>query len=68
MPLTLRPALLDSVMNRFADKLPGRNLILALADSPNFFSLVEFVECYFDPYHVEVDSERSWPMERLVRY
>jgi len=57
-----------TILDRFADKLPGKNLVLALASSPSFFSLTEFVECYFDPYHVELDSERSWPLERLVRY
>jgi hypothetical protein len=28
----------------------------------------DYVQFYFDPYHVELESEQSWPLERLVNY
>lgn len=55
-------------LSRYADKFPGKNLIIALSQSGDYFQLEEYVRFYFDPYHVELDSERSWPIERLVKY
>jgi hypothetical protein len=28
----------------------------------------EYVQFFYDPYHVELESEQSWPLERLVNY
>jgi hypothetical protein len=53
---------------RFADKLPGKNLVVALATSACFFTLEAFVGLFCDPYHVELESEQTWPLERLVTY
>jgi len=55
-------------LSRYADQLPGKNLILSLSTAPNFFTLEDFVQFYFDPYHIELDSEQIWPLERLVNY
>eukprot|EP01031_Cornospumella_fuschlensis_P025150 gene25150-30374_t len=55
-------------ISKFADRLPGRQLILALSAHDGFFSLPDFAHFYFDPYHATLESERSWPLERLVRY
>jgi hypothetical protein len=54
--------------SRFLDKLPGKNLIMAMATSTCFFSLEGFVEMFCDPYHVELESEQTWPLERIVVY
>lgn len=55
-------------LSRYADKLPTRNLIAGLSSSTDYFTLEEFVEYYFDSYHLSLDSERSWPLERIVKY
>jgi hypothetical protein len=28
----------------------------------------EFVEVYADTYHIELESEQSWPLQPLVKY
>lgn len=53
---------------KYADRLPGKNFVLSLASSASFFTLDDYVQFYFDPYHVELESEQSWPLERLVNY
>lgn len=58
----------DVEISRYADQLPGKNLLLALSNSQLFFSLDDYVKTFSEPYHVDVDSEQSWPVERLVRY
>lgn len=55
-------------MSRYADRFPSRNLLSALAIHNDYFQLEEFVQVYFDPYHVRLISERTWPVERLVKY
>ena len=55
-------------LSRYADKFPGKTTILSLANSPDYFSLEEFVKVYFDPYHVHLTTEKTWPVERLVKY
>eukprot|EP00600_Ochromonadales_sp_CCMP1393_P007324 CAMPEP_0174955146 /NCGR_PEP_ID=MMETSP0004_2-20121128/822_1 /TAXON_ID=420556 /ORGANISM="Ochromonas sp., Strain CCMP1393" /LENGTH=226 /DNA_ID=CAMNT_0016203047 /DNA_START=37 /DNA_END=717 /DNA_ORIENTATION=+ len=55
-------------LGRYADQLPSKSLILSLASSSLFFGLEEYVRFYFDPYHVQLESEQSWPLERLVNY
>lgn len=30
--------------------------------------LQDYVQFYYDSYHVELESELSWPLERLVNY
>ena len=63
---TLTPESLEDP--RFADKLPAKALIQSLAMSGCFFSLSAYVEMFCDPYHVELESEQTWPLERLVNY
>jgi hypothetical protein len=58
----------DVEISRYADQLPGKNLILALSVSSLFFTLDEFCKAFVDPYHVDVDSEAVWPLERHVVY
>ena len=58
----------DVEISRYADQLPGKNLLLALGSSTLFFSLDDFVKTYAEPFHVDVDSEQAWPLERLVAY
>lgn len=55
-------------LSRYSENLPGKNLILALAGSKDFFELEEFVELYSDPYHLELESDRSWPLEPIIKY
>jgi len=55
-------------ISRYADQLPGKNLLLSLSTSSLFFALDEFVKTFADPCHVDVDSEQTWPLERLVVY
>jgi hypothetical protein len=53
---------------RYSDFLPGKNLIIALSTSLLFFSLEEFVGAYSDPYHIELESEQVWPIEKLIQF
>ena len=55
-------------ISKYADQLPGKNLILAFTMCDCFCTLGEFVESYIGPYHVEIESEQTWPLEPLVRY
>eukprot|EP01041_Mallomonas_annulata_P013741 gene13741-29223_t len=52
-------------LNRYADHLPGKNLILALANSNDFFLLEEYVELYSESYHLELESDQTWPLDPL---
>jgi hypothetical protein len=53
---------------RYSDQLPGKKLVLALSDTSLFFSLEEYVELYAGPYNIDLESEQTWPLERLVHY
>lgn len=55
-------------LNRYADYLPTKSLVLELCDSDDFFSLQEYVETYASPVNYELESEKTWPLERLVVY
>jgi hypothetical protein len=55
-------------LSKHAENLPGKNLILAFTICDTFCTLPEFVENYIGPYHVEIESEQTWPLEPLVRY
>lgn len=55
-------------LSKYAHKLPGKNSILSLSEAQQFFTLQDFIEFYYDPYHIDLESERSWPLERLVKY
>ena len=55
-------------MSKYADKLPGKNLIISCSKSDEFFELSEFVSLYTDPYNVSLESEQVWPLESLVSY
>lgn len=58
----------DVELGRYGEHLPGKNLILSLAASPLFFSVKEFVEVFAESYHIELESEQSWPLQPLVKY
>ena len=58
----------DVDIANFADLLPGKALILALNNSPLFFSLSEYSRTYIEPFHLDLESERSWPLERIITY
>lgn len=58
----------DVEISQYADQLPGKNLLLALSASPLFFPLDDFVRAFIDPLAVDVESEQSWPLERVVQY
>lgn len=58
----------DVEISQYADQLPGKNLLLALSASPLFFPLDDFCRIFFDPLLVDVESEQSWPLERVVQY
>lgn len=53
-------------LSRYA--LPGSKLVAALASSSDFFTLEEYVEVYAAPYHIELDTEKTFPLEKLVQY
>lgn len=55
-------------ISRYADQLPGKSTIIALSGSSYMFSLQDYVDFYFEPYHIELESEQTWPLERLVTY
>ena len=56
----------DVELAQYADKLPGKNLIALLADANEFFPLEEYVELFAGPYHIGLESENIWPMEKVV--
>merc|ERR1719453_1704495 len=58
----------DVELAQYADKLPGKNLIVLLADANEFFPLQEYVELFAGPYHIDLESENVWPIEKLVNY
>jgi hypothetical protein len=58
----------DIDLSRYAYRVPGKTLVLALSSSPLFFSLDEYVKLYCDPINVDIESEEVWPLERLVQY
>ena len=58
----------DIDLSRYAYRVPGKTLLAALATSPLFFSLAEYVQLYAEPFNVELESESTWPLERLVNY
>ena len=55
-------------LSRYSEHVPGKNLLIQLSTAAQFFSLQEFVELYADSYHVELESEKLWPVEPLVKY
>ena len=58
----------DVELAQYADKLPGKNLIVLLADADEFFPLQEYVELFAGPYNLDLESENVWPIEKLVHY
>ena len=57
-----------SSSHRYSDRLPGKKLVIALSTTPLFFSLEEYVQLYAEPYNIDLESEQTWPLERLVHY
>mmetsp|Transcript_10811 Transcript_10811/g.11232 ORF Transcript_10811/g.11232 Transcript_10811/m.11232 type:complete len:226 (-) Transcript_10811:68-745(-) len=53
-------------INRYANNIPGKALLISFSNSPLFFPISEFVEVYADSYHVELESETNWPVEHLI--
>ena len=58
----------DVELAQYADKLPGKNLVILLAGADEFFLLGEYVEMFATPFHIELESERTWPQEKMVSY
>lgn len=58
----------DLEISRYAEHLPSKALILALSNSEYFCTLQEFIESYILPYHIELESEQTWPLEPIVKY
>ena len=58
----------DIDLSRYSYRVPGKTLILACSSSPLFFSLSEYVKLYANPFNVDLESEQTWPLERLVNY
>lgn len=58
----------DVELAQYADKLPGKNLIVLLADADEFFPLDEYVTLFAGPHHIDLESENVWPIEKLVSY
>ena len=55
-------------LSQYSEHVPGKNLAVVLVGAAQFFTLQEFVELYADNFHVNLESDRVWPAEPLVRY
>ena len=55
-------------LSRYSEHVPGKNLLIQLSIASQFFTLHEFVELYADSFHVELESEKQWPVDPLIRY
>lgn len=55
-------------LTAYAELLPAKGLILALNACTAFFSVDEYVSMYAEPYHTDLESERTYPMQRAVSY
>lgn len=55
-------------ISQYSEKIPGKNLTIAISNSPLFMTLEEFVLMYSAPYHLDLESESTWPIERVVNY
>jgi hypothetical protein len=58
----------DPNLSKYSDQLPGKTLVIALSSSNLFFTLPEYVQLYAEPFNIELESEQTWPLERLVNY
>jgi hypothetical protein len=58
----------DVDISSYADLLPGKAVILALCGSSLFCSLADYSKTYVEPFHLDLESERSWPLERMIIY
>ena len=58
----------DVEFTKYADLLPGKNLVVSLASSELFFDVHDFVEFYCVSYSHELQSEQVWPLQPLVSY
>jgi hypothetical protein len=55
-------------ISQYSEKIPGKNLTIAISNSSLFMTLEEFVYMYVAPYHLDLESESTWPVERVVNY
>ena len=55
-------------ISQYSEKIPGKNLTIAISNSSLFMTLEEFVLMYSAPYHLDLESESTWPVERVVNY
>ena len=55
-------------LSAYADLVPAKGLVLALNNCAAFFSLDEYVSLYSEPFHLDLESELVYPMQRLVSY
>jgi len=51
---------------KYAEHLPGKNTIILLSHSSLFFTLEEFCNVYSEPYLVEIESESTFPTDKLA--
>jgi len=55
-------------LTAYAELLPAKGLVLALNACSAFFSVDEYVSMYAEPYHTDLESEQTYPMQRAVSY
>ena len=55
-------------MSTYAELLPSKSLLLALAGCELFFTVDDYVALLGDSYHTSLESEYAWPLTRLVNY
>lgn len=48
------------------DSLPGKSLILALADCPLFFTIDDFAQYYTGWFPVKLESYEVWPLQKSL--
>ena len=58
----------DLDWHQYMDIIPGKNTILSLSNSDLFHNIQEYVNAYIAPYHIQLESEQTWPLEPLVSY
>ncbi len=55
-------------LSSYAEMVPAKGLILALNNCTAFFTLDEYVSLYSEPFHLDLESELVYPVQRLVSY
>ena len=55
-------------ISKYSEKIPGKNLTVAIANSSLFMTLEEFFMLYVTPYQLDLESEVTWPLEKIINY